>query len=140
MVGLCGEPDLYGNTNGIGSDESVGLSNIHRPDLLHRSYYHNGNPSANQESMKILTDILQTKDKEKGDQLKYSQSRVYLMISFVLMISLIISGVFVEISDSIYQYTLYLIFAFSGYGIGSKGIKNIINQKNTSKNTPSRGR
>jgi len=70
--------------------------------------------------------ILYTIDKEKGDEERISQSRLYLMLSvllmFVTIIVTLVTDVKLERIDLVTNVLLFMIGIFSGYSLTGKGM------------------
>jgi len=73
-----------------------------------------------------IKDCLYTQDPEKGGTHKLSQSRLYLMLSvllmFVTIIVTLITDVKLERVDLVTNVLLFMIGIFSGYSLTGKGL------------------
>ena len=72
----------------------------------------------------MLQDILMTRSSEKGEEMKYSQSRIYLLVCLTILLGTLVTQLFVDLnSGSVATATdnlYYLVLIFSGYALGEK--------------------
>ena len=76
--------------------------------------------------MNLLTDILKVNDPEKNGNEKYSQARVYKLITFIVLLGVLISSLFIDVDKDIIVNTtdtlFYMLLIFGGYSLTGKGL------------------
>ena len=77
--------------------------------------------------MRIFNDLLKTTDPEKGEGKFYSQSRVYLFLTFVAMILLTAPSIFITFDNKnfqvVYDTLFWTLALFASYALFKKGMK-----------------
>ena len=75
----------------------------------------------------FVKDILKVKDPEKEGKFHFSQSRVYLFISFICIVVMAMSSFFLSFDNQNFKYALDTMFwvclYFASYALVGKGMK-----------------